>query len=53
MRDRMLAGDLHIADDPQLAEENGGDDVQRGPNLQLLTPLHPLEPGPRAAVEEA
>jgi maltose O-acetyltransferase len=24
-----------------------GDDVQIGPNVQLLTPTHPLEPGPR------
>lgn len=24
-----------------------GDDVQIGPNVQLLTPLHPLEAGPR------
>ena len=25
-----------------------GDDVQIGPNVQLLTPTHPLEPGPAA-----
>ena len=24
-----------------------GDDVQIGPGVQLLTPTHPLEPGPR------
>ncbi|WP_246142824.1 sugar O-acetyltransferase [Nocardioides rubriscoriae] len=24
-----------------------GDDVQIGPNVQLLTPTHPLDPGPR------
>jgi maltose O-acetyltransferase len=24
-----------------------GDDVQMGPNVQLLTATHPLEPGPR------
>ncbi len=24
-----------------------GDDVQIGPNVQLLTPAHPVEPGPR------
>lgn len=24
-----------------------GDDVQIGPNVQLLTPIHPVEPGPR------
>jgi maltose O-acetyltransferase len=24
-----------------------GDDVQLGPNVQLLTPTHPVEPGPR------
>ena len=118
MRERMLAGDLYIADDPVLAEENAaaldlmaaynattarqrplrrqlletllgsigedteirpplyvdygahltvgarcfanfglvaldvaaitiGDDVQIGPNVQLLTPTHPLEPEPR------
>lgn len=118
MRDRMLAGEPYIADDPQLAEESAharrlqhryntmdptdadqrravltellgafgegselrapfscdfgyrttvgartfanfglvcldvapitiGDDVQIGPNVQLLTPTHPVEPGPR------
>jgi maltose O-acetyltransferase len=118
MRDRMLAGDAYIADDPVLAEENAtaldlmaaynatsvrqrplrrqlleallgaigedteirpplyvdygthltigarcfanfglvaldvaaitiGDDVQIGPNVQLLTPTHPVEPEPR------
>lgn len=118
MRDRMLAGEPYIADDPVLAEEHQramalmeafnrspasdpdkrrrlltellgsygdaseirppfhcdygyqttigartfanfglivldvarvtiGDDVQIGPNVQLLTPTHPLEPGPR------
>ncbi len=26
-----------------------GDDVQFGPNVQLLTPTHPVEPGPRRA----
>lgn len=26
-----------------------GDDVQIGPNVQLLTPTHPVEPGPRRA----
>jgi maltose O-acetyltransferase len=30
-----------------------GDDVQIGPNVQLLTPTHPLEPGPRRAKWEA
>jgi maltose O-acetyltransferase len=124
MRERMLAGDLYIADDPRLAEENAvamdlmaaynatsarqeplrrtllerllgavgegtairppmyvdygtqvrfgarcfanfglvaldvapitiGDDVQLGPNVQLLTPLHPVEPGPRRDKWEA
>jgi maltose O-acetyltransferase len=124
MRERMLAGDLYIADDPQLAEENQramrlteqlnatpaaegderrriltellghygehsevrppfycdyghhirigartfvnfglvaldvapitiGDDVQLGPNVQLLTPTHPVEPEPRRAKWEA
>lgn len=24
-----------------------GDDVQIGPNVQILTPIHPIEPGPR------
>jgi maltose O-acetyltransferase len=26
-----------------------GDDVQIGPNVQLLTPTHPVQPGPRRA----
>lgn len=30
-----------------------GDDVQIGPNVQLLTPTHPLEPEPRRAKWEA
>src|SRR5690349_5029184 len=30
-----------------------GDDVQIGPNVQLLTPTHPLEPGPRRDKWEA
>ena len=30
-----------------------GDDVQIGPNVQLLTPPHPLEPGPRRDKWEA
>jgi maltose O-acetyltransferase len=30
-----------------------GDDVQIGPYVQLLTPTHPLEPGPRRAKWEA
>lgn len=30
-----------------------GDDVQIGPNVQLLTPKHPLEPGPRRDKWEA
>ena len=30
-----------------------GDDVQLGPNVQLLTATHPLEPGPRRAKWEA
>jgi maltose O-acetyltransferase len=124
MRERMLAGDLYIADDPQLAEASSnaldlmaaynattvrqgplrrqllealvgsvgegsevrppfyvdygshitigarcfanfglvaldvaaitlGDDVQIGPNVQLLTPTHPVEPGPRRDKWEA
>ena len=124
MRERMLAGDLYIADDPQLGEESRralglahrinltdptdaatlralftellgrygegaeirppfrcdygyqtsfgarsfanfglvvldvarvviGDDVQIGPNVQLLTATHPLEPGPRRDKWEA
>jgi maltose O-acetyltransferase len=122
-RERMLAGDLYLADDPQLAAENRraeeltqaynssppdpairariladllgsigegtdlrppfycdygynlhvgartfvnyglyaldvaeiriGDDVQIGPAVQLLTPTHPLEPGPRREKWEA
>lgn len=124
MRERMLAGDLYIADDPELAADNLrameladryartwpgdrraaqhilaellgglgagteirpplfvdygryltvgdrtfinfnltaldvapisiGDDVQIGPNVQLLTPTHPVEPGPRRDKLEA
>lgn len=30
-----------------------GDDVQIGPNVQLLTPTHPLDPGPRREKWEA
>lgn len=30
-----------------------GDDSQIGPNVQLLTPTHPLEPGPRRSKWEA
>lgn len=30
-----------------------GEDVQIGPNVQLLTPTHPVEPGPRRAKWEA
>ena len=30
-----------------------GHDVQIGPNVQLLTPTHPVEPGPRRAKWEA
>src|SRR6476469_364896 len=30
-----------------------GDDVQMGPNGQLLTPTHPVEPGPRRDKWEA
>jgi maltose O-acetyltransferase len=30
-----------------------GDDVQIGPNVQLLTPTHPVEPEPRRAKWEA
>ncbi|WP_211254572.1 sugar O-acetyltransferase [Cellulomonas cellasea] len=124
MRERMLAGDPYLADDPELAEANAaaldlmaaynattprqgplrralleqllgavgegteirppffvdygtqirvgarcfanyglvaldvatvtiGDDVQMGPNVQLLTPTHPVEPGPRRDKWEA
>ena len=125
MRERMLAGDLYIADDPEIAEASAraldlhgglqrdvgppgarsagrlleqllgsigegteirpplyvdygsnitigarcfanfglvaldvaritiGDDVQIGPNVQLLTPTHPVEPGPRREKWEA
>jgi maltose O-acetyltransferase len=124
MRDRMLAGDLYLADDPELKRESAraaelvhrintsgpgdragrralyvellggigedtailpplrceygwqtiigartfvnyglicldvgrvtiGDDVQIGPNVQLLTPTHPVEPGPRRDKWEA
>jgi maltose O-acetyltransferase len=30
-----------------------GDDVQIGPNVQLLTPVHPIEPEPRRNKHEA
>lgn len=124
MRERMLAGDLYIADDPEVAEEQSaalalmeaynstsvrqqqtrrrllerllgsigegteirpplyidygshirigarcfanfglmaldvaaisiGDDVQIGPNVQLLTPTHPVAPAPRRGKWEA
>jgi maltose O-acetyltransferase len=124
MRERMLAGDPYVADDPELAESNAaaldlvaaynattvrqrplrrqllerllgavgedteirpplyvdygtqirigarcfanfglvaldvaaitvGDDVQIGPNVQLLTPTHPVEAEPRRRKEEA
>lgn len=124
MRERMLAGDMYIADDPELAQASEralrlmhrlntmdptdgaarravltdllgafgedseirppfrcdygsqtfigartfanfglmvldvatvtiGDDVQIGPNVQLLTPIHPVEPGPRRDKWEA
>ena len=124
MRERMLAGDLYIADDPELGEQSSraldliqvynatsvraveerrrllrdllgsigegteirpplyvdygshisigarcfanfglvaldvapitiGDDVQIASNVQLLTPTHPVEPGPRRAKWEA
>lgn len=124
MRERMLAGDLYVADDPELARDSRraialsdrynrtwpqdpaaaaplltellgglgeasevrpplyvdygrylsigartfinynltaldvapisiGDDVQIGPNVQLLTPTHPVEPGPRRNKLEA
>jgi maltose O-acetyltransferase len=124
MRERMLAGDLYLFDDPELAENNAaaldlmaaynattarqrplrrrllqqllgsvgedtairppfyvdygsnitigarcfanfglvaldvtiisiGDDVQIGPNVQLLTPTHPVEPQPRREKWEA
>lgn len=124
MRERMLAGDLYIADDPEIAERSAaaldlmaaynatsvrqrplrrrlleqllgsvgegteirppfyvdygsqitigarcfanfglvaldvapitiGDDVQIGPNVQLLTPTHPVEPEPRRQKWEA
>lgn len=32
-----------------VAEIRIGDDVQIGPNVQLLTPTHPVDPGPRRA----
>ncbi|MFA9445992.1 sugar O-acetyltransferase [Egicoccus sp. AB-alg6-2] len=36
-----------------VAEITIGDDVQIGPNVQLLTPTHPVEPGPRRDKWEA
>lgn len=34
------------------AEVHIGDDVQLGPNVQLVTPLHPLDPGQRRTMIE-
>src|SRR5215211_4359130 len=78
MRERMLAGELYLADDPVLAEEQAraarlldrfnqsgvdGGAEQRGlllellgeigPNVQLLTPTHPIDPDTRRAKWEA
>ena len=36
-----------------VAEITIGDDVQIGPNVQLLTPVHPVEPDPRRVKLEA
>ena len=36
-----------------VAEITIGDDVQIGPNVQLLTPIHPIEPEPRRKKLEA
>jgi maltose O-acetyltransferase len=36
-----------------VAEISIGDDVQIGPNVQLLTPVHPVEPEPRRDKLEA
>ena len=36
-----------------VAEITIGDDVQIGPNVQLLTPVHPVEPEPRRNKLEA
>jgi maltose O-acetyltransferase len=36
-----------------VAEISIGDDVQIGPNVQLLTPVHPVEPDPRRNKLEA
>lgn len=30
-----------------------GEDCQIGPNVQLLTPTHPIDPGPRRKLEAA
>jgi maltose O-acetyltransferase len=56
MRERMLAGELYIAEDPELGRDSAR--AQRltyeiGPNVQLLTAAHPLEPGPRRDKWEA
>jgi len=45
MGDRCFANFGLIALD--VAAITIGDDVQIGPNVQLLTPTHPVEPGPR------
>ncbi len=65
MRERMLAGDPYIADDPDIGAAGSaaarclvnfglvaldvaaisiGDDVQIGPDVQLLTPTHRWSP---------
>jgi len=63
----MLADELCVADDPQQAADNPralmltrdfnasdpADDVQVGPNVQFLTPTHPVEPEVRRAKWEA
>lgn len=64
MRERMLAGDLHIADDPQLAANsdraqrlthrfNTVDPTDHDGRRAVLTATHPLEPGPRRDKWEA
>lgn len=64
--ERMLAGDLYIGgQDPEsvrlaqrglaldVATITIGADCQIGPNVQLLTPTHPVEPTPRRDKLEA
>ena len=66
--ERMVAGDWYEADAEihrltstaqaraerfAQAVKDGDDDAKIGPNVQLLTPIHPVDPEPRRAKLEA